>query len=1561
MSFLRVYRSDGTFGTIACPLHTTAERILQIAARKFFIEDTKEYHLVAVFPNRVRVFPIDSEPVALIHKVLVLAGHDDSLEHLNSVCRDDTSFLCRVVMSYINDPLRPPLLKQGHRELIATNTDVSDAPSLICASPHRVESMDLSRSNFLGTTLSMPRLATLKLNSMSLPDSRLIVRMTTLPSNLLTQLTTLELSGNGFDELEDLDLTMAPNLQHLDVRGNNLHELPKNLLHLPYLKVLLCGSNALTGFNCWNPSLYHVDLSYNKIQHLNLSPQEAVQMVNLKILHLPANCLSEYPEALRLLPELYSLDVRHNKITDTFAGLPLNLGNLIASYNKPLKLKHSEGPSYLGENILANADYQGARQLSHVKVEGIGILSLPENLSLNRITHLSLKNNSLSFLPESFFDGTPDLRVLDLSQNFISQLPSSMQNLHRLEDLSIANNLLMELPMNLFELPSLRNLNLHRNEIKTIPDRAFTCPKLKLLNLASNLLTSLPVLAQSSSSLVSLTLADNQLTDECFETILHLTGLQNLNLSYNFLTELPPSIFATLPALEELILSGNRLVTLPHDEFAQATQLRILAVNSNRLHMIPAELSKATRLEVLDASVNQLRYNVANWTFDWNWRWNKNLKYLNFSSNERMEIRKSHQFIPSENKVVDLGDFCVLPKIEVLGLMDVTVTTDAIPFQSENCRVRTFGSELGNSYKVGIAEKSGFRPLAYNDLVLERFRNRADESLIALFDGHCELASRGNKISHIAQETFGNVLKRELRAEGITPVDALRKAFLTMHREIGNIAQMSTAEVSHTTLGHISTTASRLTPADRASGTGATVVYVKGERIYIATVGGASVVLSRANGTYSVLSKPLPPVAAELDRIRNMGGIVDPETSSVNNISPYPRMIGCYTSGGVFSATPTIYEYDKTTIDPNDQIIIGTRTLWQYMRYETAADISRKCSHDSVVAALKIRDFAMAYGLRDRAMAIVLGRPQENPASEGIRNSSGDVLDSDSLKKRFQPVPEDSTLARLGSEVSPPFGDVTMVFTDIKSSTYLWENFPAVMQSAIKTHNSLMRRSIRLMDGYEVKNEGDAFIISFHTPIKALIWCLTVQQHLLTAEWPQELLEVDECKSRQDENGTTIFRGLSVRMGIHCGRPVTEPDPVTRRMDYFGPMVNRASRISGVAFGGQISVSTDFLNTLNHTMESHRHVHEGASLEDAYKNMTSSAAVALDKSAAILDHTAYVVKELGELKLRGIENPEHIYNIYPATLASREKWYEEQRILEQQKIAQESAVIQEQLMASQYQLQQQQLSDLRKASQISQMSQSSAQSSTQPSSEPDLFATSGIVPAMPSFVDFPDAEDSLRRKSSIYSDDFNSFDGYMSPDVPDSRRQSESAVSVRSFKSPPSGMLTPQQQPAVAANPVQVPVVNYPASVSEQTVAAPNANIPVARTRSGSLVPVQAPYSPLTTTTAMSTTSVPVSTVPAVPAVPVVPVTAVPVTAAVNPQETSAVEADPLQAISARLEVMSATISSPGSTLASNQQVQRALEPVIPQGSELATAGQLLWLTRLENAIYRLEHSSDWP
>ena len=133
------------------------------------------------------------------------------------------------------------------------------------------------------------------------------------------------------------------------------------------------------------------------------------------------------------------------------------------------------------------------------------------------------------------------------------------------------------------------------------------------------------------------------------------------------------------------------------------------------------------------------------------------------------------------------------------------------------------------------------------------------------------------------------------------------------------------------------------------------------------------------------------------------------------------------------------------------------------------------------------------------------------------------------------------------------------------------------MKQALRIHNRIMRRLLRTIGGYEVKTEGDAFMVAFATVKQALKWCMQVQTELVLADWPSIIYEVPEAAIRTIQNIST-YRGISVRMGMHVGHPLCELDPVTLRMDYFGLEVAVAARIRDLADGGQVFTTESVWN-----------------------------------------------------------------------------------------------------------------------------------------------------------------------------------------------------------------------------------------------------------------------------------------------------------------------------------------------------------------------------------------------
>ena len=98
--------------------------------------------------------------------------------------------------------------------------------------------------------------------------------------------------------------------------------------------------------------------------------------------------------------------------------------------------------------------------------------------------------------------------------------------------------------------------------------------------------------------------------------------------------------------------------------------------------------------------------------------------------------------------------------------------------------------------------------------------------------------------------------------------------------------------------------------------------------------------------------------------------------------------------------------------------------------------------------------------------------------------------------------------------------------------------------------------------------------MAFQNTSDALEWCMEAQQELVKLAWPEALLDHPGAAEEWGEaDNRVIFKGLRVRMGVHVGQPRMVRDPMTRRVEYIGPVINAAARITAMTHGGQILLS----------------------------------------------------------------------------------------------------------------------------------------------------------------------------------------------------------------------------------------------------------------------------------------------------------------------------------------------------------------------------------------------------
>ena len=1110
----------------------------------------------------------------------------------------------------------------------------------------------------------------------------------------LEGLVDIDMSFNGIASIPD-EIGQLRNLERFVITNNRLAgSLPDSFGKLVNLKEVDVRYNSLTSIDiiAMLPKVENISADHNSV-----SVCES-EFTKIRVLRLNSNPVTKF-EILNYVPTLTTLILSNAKLAHipdaAFDKMP-NLIKLVLDVNHFVSL-----PSHIGK----------LRKLEHFSIARNALSNLPAEIGcLTELRFLDVRANNLKKLPMEIWWANK-LETLNISSNVLESFPkpasrapqvpgelpppSSQTQTNGQNGQTSNNSSFEELgPLEAFgqRRPSQASSGLLSVGSSPVPgsgDRQNSVVSLygkggrktSVVSRSasqSTIGTAAPASTTRKDSSISarlantfagslrnLYLADNQLDDDVFDEIIFLNELRILNLSYNDLNQMPPKSFKSWPQLSELYLSGNELTSLPSEDIEEFSLIQVLHINGNRFQTLPAELGKAHRLAVLDCGSNSLKYNVSNWPYDWNWNWNTNLKYLNLSGNKRLEIKPSLPGSAGSRDGRDLTDFSALQHLRILGLMDVTLTIPIIPDQTEDRRVRTSGSLAGH-LAYGMADTLGKNDhLSIIDMVVPRFGSKETETLLGMFDGQA-LSSGGSKIAKYLHENFGHIFSEELKKLNTslneTPVDALRRAFLSLNKDLATAATQHTEERS--LLSHRGSAAPAvLSQADLHSGGVATVMFLQQSELYVANVGDAQAMLIHSEGGHKMLTRKHDPAEPnERQRIRDAGGWVSRQ-GKLNDILEVSRAFGYVQLMPAVQASPNITQI--TIKEQDEMILIASKELWEYMSPELVVDVARFERQDLMRAAQRLRDLAIAYGATSKLMVMMIGvsdlkkralaRPHRDRVPSMPFNSIVDEAYAPTRrpnKKKSDNV-DDSGLRRLQAEVQAPIGDLSIVFTDIKSSTLLWETYPSAMRSAIKLHNDVMRRQLRIIGGYEVKTEGDAFMVSFPTATSALLWCFAVQQALLEVQWPSEVLTSVLGQEIYDNDHTLIFKGLSVRMGIHWGAPVYENDPVTRRMDYFGPMVNRASRISAIADGGQITVSTDFVSEIQRCLETYSESERSGSTgsEDAFDN--DMLAQSIRRELRSLSSQGFEVKDMGEHKLKGLENPEHIYLMYPHALYGR--------------------------------------------------------------------------------------------------------------------------------------------------------------------------------------------------------------------------------------------------------------------------------------------------------------------
>lgn len=294
-------------------------------------------------------------------------------------------------------------------------------------------------------------------------------------------------------------------------------------------------------------------------------PAEVLSCKNLEELELVNTQINELQAELNSLTKLSSIYLYNNVPSNRLVlGENDHVNYLRIAGHHPDKLpkscKNFTSLDSLNINRSMAAripDIRKNKQLIILNAVGNNI-TLKGYKKRSTLTHLDLRMNKVTKVPNSISRKYPNLKALSFNANPVKKVKPGLGKLTDLEYLSFYGNGITEIPAPVYKLTKLQVVDLFDNRIESVSPEIKNLQQLKVLYLANNRLYSLP---------------------------------EEIGLLKN---------------LEEVYVYNNRMDTLPAS-MDNLEKLRILWVNDNFFHTIPATTWRVKNMDYLDASQNFIK------------------------------------------------------------------------------------------------------------------------------------------------------------------------------------------------------------------------------------------------------------------------------------------------------------------------------------------------------------------------------------------------------------------------------------------------------------------------------------------------------------------------------------------------------------------------------------------------------------------------------------------------------------------------------------------------------------------------------------------------------------------------------------------------------------------------------------------------------------------------------------------------------------------------------------------------------------------------------------------
>ncbi|XP_059183411.1 uncharacterized protein LOC131962426 [Centropristis striata] len=510
--------------------------------------------------------------------------------------------------------------------------------------PSTVTGLDLSENRFAKLqsgdfkNLSFVTELDLKRNSITQLDARAFAGLISLKKLNLNNNRLSKLGDYVFDGLGNLtELTMFRNhmktvastsfksltsLRVLDLSNNKLSHMTKVhsiIQHLPNLWKLLLENNNIEKFQSWvltNSSLKlaYLDLSQNPIEVFRITADVFPDLTWLRIgggskkLHMKWDIRNE-----TFVRQVSALDISELQLDSEDMKM---LRGIFNSSVISLKM-NAMRKTHLTTIVNISCTFP---MMSSLQLRRNNFFTVSENLLqlCVNVTDLDLAGNKIRTVHDEAFRSLRGLRILSLTQNKLTSVPTSMRNIPTLVELDLSKNNITSLGCYDFaNLTNLRQLSLHQNLITALQECVFKdLTGLRVLKLQLNGLSKFNgAFKRHLPNLEQLRLHGNKITTIGRGELKGLYSLKNLSLHENPIRTIENGSFINLTCLTDIQLQTNNIVkdALQNGGFNDLVNLKKLNLADNHIQYLETEalshppFSRLSNLETLSINAQHRR------------------------------------------------------------------------------------------------------------------------------------------------------------------------------------------------------------------------------------------------------------------------------------------------------------------------------------------------------------------------------------------------------------------------------------------------------------------------------------------------------------------------------------------------------------------------------------------------------------------------------------------------------------------------------------------------------------------------------------------------------------------------------------------------------------------------------------------------------------------------------------------------------------------------------------------------------------------------------------------